>query len=270
MRRMTPPPAAYDLTELQRDANKKYAYSAKETLNLMQALYEQHKLLTYPRTDSRYISDDVVPTLPDRLRAVMTGDYKPFAQELMRRRPLSTRYLVNNAKVTDHHAIIPTEEAPDLWQLSGPERNIYDLVVRRFLAVLMPPCAYEEVELTLRAGDHDFTAKGRIVSEPGWRRVYDRSFRLEDEEEDEPQTLPALEQGQRLSILGASVAVGKTPPPPRYTEATLLTAMEHPQAQVTDKALQKILAETKRPWHACHARGHHRKAVLCILYRAAR
>ena len=244
MRRMTPPPAAYDLTELQRDANKKYAYSAKETLNLMQALYEQHKLLTYPRTDSRYISDDVVPTLPDRLRAVMTGDYKPFAQELMRRRPLSTRYLVNNAKVTDHHAIIPTEEAPDLWQLSGPERNIYDLVVRRFLAVLMPPCAYEEVELTLRAGDHDFTAKGRIVSEPGWRRVYDRSFRLEDEEEDEPQTLPALEQGQRLSILGASVAVGKTPPPPRYTEATLLTAMEHPQAQVTDKALQKILAET--------------------------
>lgn len=150
--------------------NKKYAYSAKETLNLMQALYEQHKLLTYPRTDSRYISDDVVPTLPDRLRAVMTGDYKPFAQELMRRRPLSTKYLVNNAKVTDHHAIIPTEEAPDLWQLSGPERNIYDLVVRRFLAVLMPPCAYEEVELTLRAGDHDFTAKGRIVSEPGWRR----------------------------------------------------------------------------------------------------
>ena len=120
---MTPPPAAYDLTELQRDANKKYAYSAKETLNLMQALYEQHKLLTYPRTDSRYISDDVVPTLPDRLRAVMTGDYKPFAQELMRRRPLSTRYLVNNAKVTDHHAIIPTEEAPDLWQLSGPERK---------------------------------------------------------------------------------------------------------------------------------------------------
>ena len=118
----------------------------------MQALYEQYKLLTYPRTDSRYISDDVVPTLPDRLRAVMTGDYKPFAQELMRRRPLSTRYLVNNAKVTDHHAIIPTEEAPDLWQLSGPERNIYDLVVRRFLAVLMPPCAYEEVELTLRAG----------------------------------------------------------------------------------------------------------------------
>ena len=84
----------------------------------------------------------------------------------------------------------------------------------------MPPCAYEEVELTLRAGDHDFTAKGRIVSEPGWRRVYDRSFRLDDEEEDEPQTLPALEQGQRLSILGASVAVGKTPPPPRYTEAT--------------------------------------------------
>ena len=148
MRRMTPPPAAYDLTELQRDANKKYAYSAKETLNLMQSLYEQHKLLTYPRTDSRYISDDVVPTLPERLRAVMVDSYKPLAQQIKRDRPLKTKYLVNNAKVTDHHAIIPTEESPDLWQLTGPERNIYDLVVRRFLAVLLPPCEYEEVDLT--------------------------------------------------------------------------------------------------------------------------
>lgn len=244
MRRMTPPPAAYDLTELQRDANKKYAYSAKETLNLMQSLYEQHKLLTYPRTDSRYISDDVVPTLPERLKAVMVDTYKPLAQQIMRDRPLKTKYLVNNAKVTDHHAIIPTEESPDLWRLSGPERNIYDLVVRRFLAVLLPPCEYEEVELTLNVSGNSFTTKGKIISNLGWRAAYDRSFSLEDEEEEQTQSLPPVTQGQRLKIASAQVTSGKTPPPPRYTEATLLTAMEHPQAQVDDKNLRKILEET--------------------------
>ncbi len=243
MRRQTPPPAAYDLTELQRDANKKYAYSAKETLNLMQSLYEQHKLLTYPRTDSRYISDDVVPTLPDRLKAVMVDSYKPFAQEIMRNRPLKTKYLVNNAKVTDHHAIIPTEESPDLWQLSGPERNIYDLVVRRFLAVLMPPYEYEEVELTLNCAGHNFTAKGKIVLNAGWKAVYDRHFSFE-EEEDDSQNLPDVRQGQRLKVSSVQVTTGKTPPPPRYTEATLLTAMEHPQTQVQDKEQRKILEET--------------------------
>lgn len=243
MRRMTPPPAAYDLTELQRDANKKYAYSAKETLNLMQSLYETHKLLTYPRTDSRYISEDVVPTLPERLRAVMVGDYKLPAQQIMRERPLKTKYLVNNARVTDHHAIIPTEESTDLWQLSGQERNIYDLVVRRFLAVLMPPCEYEEVDLTLRVGEQTFTASGRIMKNQGWRAAYDRSFAL-DEDEEEQQTLPDVTQGQRLRLSSVQVTSGKTPPPPRYTEATLLTAMEHPQTQVQDKALRKILEET--------------------------
>ncbi len=243
MRRQSPPPAAYDLTELQRDANKKYAYSAKETLNLMQSLYEQHKLLTYPRTDSRYISDDVVPTLPERIKAVMVDSYKPLAQEIMRNRPLKTKYLVNNAKVTDHHAIIPTEESPDLWRLSGPERNIYDLVVRRFLAVLMPPYEYEEVELTLTCAGHTFTAKGKRVLNAGWKAAYDRNYAF-DEEEDDSQALPEVKQGQRMKVSSVQVTSGKTPPPPRYTEATLLTAMEHPQSQVQDRELRKILEET--------------------------
>ena len=243
MRRQTPPPAAYDLTELQRDANKKYAYSAKETLNLMQSLYEQHKLLTYPRTDSRYISDDVVQTLPDRIKAVMVDSYKPLAQEIMRNRPLKTKYLVNNAKVTDHHAIIPTEESPDLWRLSGPEKNIYDLVVRRFLAVLLPPHEYEEIELTLTCAGHTFTAKGKRVINQGWKAAYDRNFSF-DEEEDDSQSLPEVKQGQRLTVSSVQVTNGKTPPPPRYTEATLLTAMEHPHAQVQDEELKKILEET--------------------------
>lgn len=241
----TPPPAAYDLTELQRDANKKYAYSAKETLSLMQSLYERHKLLTYPRTDSRYISDDVVPTLPERLRSCMVDEYKPLAQTIYRNKPLKTKYLVNNAKVTDHHAIIPTEEQPDLYSLTGPERNIYDLVVRRFLAVLMDPYEYEEVKLTMTIGGETLTAKGKRVLNQGWKAAYNKSFSLDEEESDEQdQNLPELKQGQKLSVLSVALKPGKTSPPARYTEATLLSAMEHPAGQVSDKSLSKILEET--------------------------
>ena len=243
--KQTPPPAAYDLTELQRDANKKYAYSAKETLSLMQSLYEHHKLLTYPRTDSRYISDDVVATLPERLRSCMVDVYTPLAQEVLRKRPLLTKYIVNNAKVTDHHAIIPTEEQPYLYNLTGPERNIYDLVVRRFLAVLMPPCEYEEIKMTLDIGGEIFVAKGRHVLQNGWRVAYDRSFSLEEEAEDEgEQNLPALKQGDKFPVSAVQLRPGKTSPPARYTEATLLSAMEHPSASVSDRSLSKILEET--------------------------
>ncbi len=245
MRRQTPPPAAYDLTELQRDANKKYAYSAKETLDIMQSLYERHKALTYPRTDSRYISDDVVATIPDRLRAVMVAPYKEAAQRVMRSRPLQTKYIVNNAKVTDHHAIIPTEEQPSLYDLTGPERNIYDLVVRRFLAVLMPPAEYEEVELTVSIDRYSFRAKGKIIREQGWKAMYDKNFATDEEDsEEEDQRLPDLRQGQRMRVRSAKVVNGKTSPPARYTEATLLTAMEHPTAQVADKQQRQILQET--------------------------
>ncbi len=243
-RKMTPPPAAYDLTELQRDANKKYAYSAKETLSLMQSLYERHKLLTYPRTDSRYISQDVVATLPERLRSCMVDEYKPLAQEIYRNKPLKTKYLVNDAKVTDHHAIIPTEEQPQLYALSGPERNIYDLVVRRFLAVLMDPYEYEEIRLTMTIGGEMFTAKGKRVISQGWKAAYNRSFQLEEDEEEQSQNLPKLSQGQKLQVESVALKPGKTSPPARYTEATLLSAMEHPSGQVSDQNLSRILEET--------------------------
>ena len=243
-RKITPPPAAYDLTELQRDANKKYAYSAKETLSLMQSLYERHKLLTYPRTDSRYISQDVVATLPERLRSCMVDEYKPLAQEIYRNKPLKTKYLVNDAKVTDHHAIIPTEEQPQLYDLSGPERNIYDLVVRRFLAVLMDPYEYEEIRLTMTIGGETFTAKGKRVLSQGWKAAYNRSFQLEEDEDEQTQNLPELSQGQKLKVESIALKPGKTSPPARYTEATLLSAMEHPSGQVSDQNLSRILEET--------------------------
>lgn len=246
-RREVPPPAAYDLTELQRDANRKYAYSAKETLSMMQSLYENHKVLTYPRTDSRYISQDVVPTLPERITSVAVDEYRDLALSIRRQRPLQTKYLVNDAKVSDHHAIIPTEEQVELWRMSGGERNIYDLVVRRFLAVLLPPCVYEEVRLSLEVDGETFTARGKVMVEPGWRAAYDRSFSDLDQEEDEDereQALPVLREGERFPVGEVRLRPGQTAPPARYTEATLLTAMEHPGSQVEDREESRILEET--------------------------
>jgi len=241
------PPAAYDLTELQRDANRKYAYSAKETLSLMQSLYEYHKLLTYPRTDSRYITDDVVQTLPERLRSIAIGPYKDLALPLARMRPLSTRYIVDNSKVGDHHAIIPTDEPVYLQNLNPLERNIYDLVVRRFLAVLMPAFEYEETKLTVLVGKERFNAKGKIVQSPGWKAAYGQVVEEEDEDEDsdvKEQSLPRLQQGNKLDVKSVSLVAGKTKPPARYNEATLLTAMENPGGKEMSAELRAILKTT--------------------------
>lgn len=237
------PPAAYDLTELQRDANKKYGYSAKQTLSYMQSLYETHKLLTYPRTDSRYITKDVVATLPERLKAIAVGPYKDAANAVLRTKPINTKYIVNDAKVTDHHAIIPTEQYVDLNKLSKEERHIYDLVVRRFLAVLSQPYEYDEVQVKVTVGRYNFYAKGQSVKSAGWKAMYDSS--LSDEDDDTPdmksQSLPALSQGAPAFVKEVRVVSGKTTPPSRYTEATLLTAMENPTGQVDDGRLKDAL-----------------------------
>ena len=237
------PPAAYDLTELQRDANKKYGYSAKQTLSLMQSLYETHKLLTYPRTDSRYITKDVAATLPERLRAIAVGPYKDFANAVLRAKPIPTKYIVNDAKVTDHHAIIPTEQYVDLNKLTREERHIYDLVVRRFLAVLSAPFEYDEVQVTVTIGKHKFYTKGQSVKSAGWKALYDSSLADDDDDNDDigSQQLPALSQGAPVFTKGVRICAGKTSPPARYTEATLLSAMENPTGQVDDGSLKDAL-----------------------------
>ena len=243
-----PPPAAYDLTELQRDANRKYAYSAKQTLSIMQSLYEYHKLLTYPRTDSRYITDDIVPTLPDRLRGIAVGSYKEMALSLLKNRPLSTRYLVDNSKVSDHHAIIPTEEPADLFSLTPEERNIYDLVIRRFMAVLSPSFEYEEVKLAVMIGKERFHAKGITVKSPGWKQAYEQELPGEDDEDPETdikeQVLPQILQGNKLDVKSCGIETGKTKPPARYNEASLLTAMENPSGVGMSAELRAILKTT--------------------------
>ncbi len=241
--KMKAPPAAYDLTELQRDANKKYGYSAKQTLSLMQSLYETHKLLTYPRTDSRYITKDVVATLPERLKAISIGQYKEAATAILRSKPLQTKYIVNDAKVSDHHAIIPTEQYVDLNKLTRDEIHIYDLVVRRFLAVLSAPYEYDEVQLKITIGKYNFYAKGQSVKSSGWKALYDSS--LSDDSDDDAdlksQSLPTLNQGASVTAKEIRIVAGKTTPPARYTEATLLTAMENPSGQVDDGKLRDAL-----------------------------
>ena len=259
--KQTPPPAAYDLTELQRDANRKFAYSAKETLSIMQSLYERHKILTYPRTDSRYITDDIVPTLPDRLRCVAFGPYRELAMPIIKARPLPVKYIVDNNKVGDHHAIIPTDEPVELSFLTPEERNVYDLVVRRFLAVLMPAFEYEETKLTITVGKDKFAAKGKIIRSPGWKEAYGQTsagkaqgalLPGDTDEEDgddadadiKEQTLPQLQQGDRLDASSCAIVEGKTKPPPRYNEATLLTAMENPGGKEMSAEMRAVLKTT--------------------------
>lgn len=239
------PPAAYDLTELQRDANKLYGYSAKQTLSYMQSLYEMHKVLTYPRTDSRYITKDVAATIPERLRSVSQGAYQKTAMSLFRK-PVNTKYIVNDAKVTDHHAIIPTEQSANFAKFTHEERNIYDLVVKRFLAVLSEPFEYDEVKLTINIGGESFYAKGKVVKSEGWKALYGKSFGDDEEEEAEnnAQNLPDLKKGAKLPVLNLKVGTGKTRPPARYTEATLLTAMENPSKQISDKNLKAVIQTT--------------------------
>jgi len=237
-------PLAYDLTELQRDANRKYAYSAKQTLSIMQKLYETHKLVTYPRTDSRYITQDIVPTLNERLKSIAVGPYVTMVGDVLRNKIMPTKRFVDNSKVTDHHAIIPTEELVNLGALSFEERNIYDLIVKRFIAVLSPPFEYEQTTVKLGVKDEMFYAKGKIVKFKGWRAVYQGQKELEDDtsDDEQEQSLPDVRKGDDLKIISVKSVNAKTKPPARYNEATLLSAMEHPGKFIEDEKLRESFA----------------------------
>ena len=245
-------PQLYDLTELQREANRKFNYSAKETLNIMQRLYENHKVLTYPRTDSRYLSSDIVPSIKERLEACGVGPYRKLAGRLMNQKIVAKPSFVDDKKVSDHHAIIPTEQFVQLDHMTVEERKIYDLVVRRFIAVLYPPFEYEQTELTVELAGENFAAKGRIVKSAGWREVYEGQDDDEDDGEDSErqeiraQKLPDVKRGDRIPKLSVTMTEGKTKPPAPFNEATLLSAMENPTAYMEskDKAMAKTLGET--------------------------
>lgn len=242
-------PGLYDLTTLQREANQKYGFSAKETLNIMQRLYENHKVLTYPRTDSRYIGKDIVPTIRERLKACGIGPYRKLAGALMNKPVQANSSFVDDKKVSDHHAIIPTEQFVQLDHMTNEERKIYDMVVRRFLAVLYPPFEYQQVTMEAKAAGETFAASGKVVKSQGWKEVYEGGDQEESEEDEEKlkdQRLPKMQTGQKLKVLRAALNTGKTKPPARFTEATLLAAMENPVKfmETRDKEAVKTIGET--------------------------
>ncbi|EMX0193556.1 DNA topoisomerase III [Bacillus thuringiensis] len=236
-------PGLYDLTELQRDANKKFGYSAKETLNIMQKLYEQHKVLTYPRTDSRYISSDIVGTLPERLKACGVGEYRPFAHKVLQKPIKPNKSFVDDSKVSDHHAIIPTEGYVNFSAFTDKERKIYDLVVKRFLAVLFPAFEYEQLTLRTKVGSETFIARGKTILHAGWKEVYENRFEDDDVTDDvKEQLLPHIEKGDTLTVKLLMQTSGQTKAPARFNEATLLSAMENPTKYMDTQ--NKQLADT--------------------------
>ncbi|MBJ8090520.1 DNA topoisomerase III [Bacillus cereus] len=238
-------PGLYDLTELQRDANKRFGYSAKETLNIMQKLYEQHKVLTYPRTDSRYISSDIVGTLPERLKACGVGEYRPLAHKVLQKPIKPNKSFVDDSKVSDHHAIIPTEGYVNFSAFTDKERKIYDLVVKRFLAVLFPAFEYEQLTLRTKVGSETFIARGKTILHAGWKEVYENRFEDDDVTDDvKEQLLPHIEKGDTLTVKLIMQTSGQTKAPARFNEATLLSAMENPTKYMDTQ--NKQLADTLR------------------------
>lgn len=236
-------PGLYDLTELQRDANKKFGYSAKETLNIMQKLYEQHKVLTYPRTDSRYISSDIVGTLPERLKACGVGEYRSLAHKVLQKPIKANKSFVDDSKVSDHHAIIPTEGYVNFSAFTDKERKIYDLVVKRFLAVLFPAFEYEQLTLRTKVGNETFIAHGKTTLHAGWKEVYENRFEDDDVTDDvKEQLLPRIEKGDTLTVKLIMQTSGQTKAPARFNEATLLSAMENPTKYMDTQ--NKQLADT--------------------------
>ncbi len=239
----TPVPMLYDLTELQRDANKLFGMSPKETLSVMQRLYENHKALTYPRTDSRYITDDIVPTLYDRVKAAAIGALSDTAKDIIKNRRSINKLCVNASKVSDHHAIIPTEETPDIYAMSNEEKKIYILVASRFFACFYPDFVYKQIKAELSCGEYSFFVTGKEVVDHGWKKlgITDSDEEEEKDDSESESSLPALCAGMKVKCIGTSIKALKTSPPSRYTEASLLSAMENPSKFIKDRKMKEFI-----------------------------
>lgn len=258
-----PPPLLYDLTELQRDCNRRYGYSAQKTLDIAQSLYERRKLLTYPRTDSRYLSDDLAPHLASRVqRLAGLAQFSDLAAPLLGQPlPLSKR-IIDNSKISDHHAIIPTEGNLRLEGLTPDELRVFRLVALRFLAVFYPPYRYAvtkvltQVQTEANPQGELFASRGQEVLQAGWQAVYQQLQAWEAAEtppkktatakksaKEDDQQLPSLQEGQPAQVLAVKSSRKKTQPPKPYTEAGLLSAMENAGRFVEDEALREQLKE---------------------------
>jgi DNA topoisomerase-3 len=241
-------PLLYDLTSLQRDANRRYGFSARRTLQAAQSLYEGKKAITYPRTSSRYLSGDMVPQLkPTATTLRPIGDYRAAAEYVLGLDQLPLQRVVNDAKVDDHHAIIPTDIEHDVTAFTPDERRVFDLVARRFLAVFHPPARYARTTVITLVEEERFRTRGKVTLEAGWRSVYgvepDQERQSEDEEA-EGGEIPALQEGQTVRCIAAEIEDKMTKPPPRYSEATLLSAMETAGKLVDDEELREAMKDS--------------------------
>ncbi len=243
------PALLYDLTSLQRDANRRFGYSARRTLSAAQALYEQHKVLTYPRTNSRYLSTDMIPELQQRAaNFTEIPAYREAAKYVAGLKELPLERIVDDSKVDDHHAIIPTEQIANIAKLRDDEKRVYDLVVRRYLAAFHPTARFELTTIITAVEDHRFRSKGRVLVEAGWKAVYGVGADAPADEGNEPDekekvNLPKLEEGEAATCVAAEQEEKQTRPPARYTEGTLLSAMETAGKLVDDEAVREAMKE---------------------------
>jgi DNA topoisomerase III len=242
-------PLLYDLTSLQRDANSRFGFSARRTLGAAQRLYEEHKALTYPRTNSRYITGDMVADI--KPIAALVGSRKEYAAGAKYVQGLDVLPLgrvVNDAKVTDHHAIIPTRaESHPVDKFNDDDRRIYDLVARRFLAVFHPEAVFENTRIETTVASHIFRTRGKVMLVPGWRGVYGEEAdaeRPEDEDEGQEQRLPKLERDEASAMEKVASEEKETKPPRRYSEGALLAAMETAGKLVDEEELREAMKDS--------------------------
>jgi DNA topoisomerase-3 len=231
-------PQLFDLTSLQREANGRFGFSAKNTLGLAQALYEKHKVLTYPRTDSRALPEDYIPTVKKTLGvlAEITG-YSTFADQILKQDWVKpNKRIFNNAKISDHFAIIPTALAPN--HLSEPEQKLYDLVTKRFLAIFYPAAEFLVTTRITRVAEEPFKSEGKVMVKPGWLAIYGREAQTDD-----TPTLAPVQQNEVVKTEKVEVQGNQTKPPPRFSEATLLSAMEGAGKLVEDEELREAMSD---------------------------
>jgi len=228
-------PLLFDLTSLQREANGRFGFPARMTLSLAQALYERHKVLTYPRTDSRALPEDYMPTVKDTLKELGgTTAFSTFAKQILKQGWVKpNKRIFDNTKISDHFAIIPTLQTPK--HLNEAEQKLYDMVVRRFLAVFYPAAEHLQTTRITKVAEHHFKTEGRVLQNPGWLAVYGRAVG------DETENLPAIAQGEQVAIVEIAEKANQTKPPPRYTEATLLSAMEGAGKLVEDDEMRAAM-----------------------------
>ena len=235
-RKKTPPPQLYDLTSLQREANRKLGFSADRTLKLAQSLYETHKLVTYPRTDSRYLPDDMKPKIAATLKR-LPEPYAAYVSAPEMNLNMHWKRFYDNGKISDHHAIVPTEKAADLTRLSPDERRLYDMIVRRLIAAHYPFYEYESAKVITQVDAHQFKSTGAMPIVEGWRALY-RDDKPDKGEDREPP-LPVLNQGDTRKVEKASVKACKTKPPAPHTDASILNLMENAGRDIEDEVLRE-------------------------------